>query len=190
MMKKTIAPLLLLPLAIACDESKYDKYKTPEASASVAVALPTTTAAPSVSAAAVTWKKKSATDCKPHAVDFGDDAALEAEVRRKLGKDAGAVTEHDLGTIRSINLSTSKTIHQIDPCIFPMFTSLKDLFLGPGDYDDLTPLAKLSTIESLRLSLSSVKDLHAIEGLKRMDRLDLAHTLVGDEELKSVGGLV
>ncbi|HEY6460170.1 MAG TPA: hypothetical protein VIY73_08460, partial [Polyangiaceae bacterium] len=80
-------------------------------------------------------------------------------------------------------------VHQIDPCIFPMFTSLKDLFLGPGEYDDLTPLQKLTTIESLRLSMSHVKDLHAIEGLKRMDRLDLSHTLIGDDDLKAVGSL-
>ena len=71
-----------------------------------------------------------------------------------------------------------------------MFTSLKDLFLGPGEYDDLTPLQKLVTLESLRLSLSQVKDLHAIEGLKRMDRLDLSHTLITDDNFKSVGSLV
>ena len=29
---------------------------------------------------------------------------------------------------------------------------MKDLFLGPGEYDDLTPLQKLTTLESLRLS--------------------------------------
>ena len=71
-----------------------------------------------------------------------------------------------------------------------MFTSLKDLFLGPGEYDDLTPIQKIATLESLRVSLSQVKNLHAIEGLKKLDRLDISHTRVGDEELKSVGGLV
>ena len=125
----------------------------------------------------------------PATVDFGDDAALEAEVRRKLCKDTGPLTPADLAQVKSINLSTAK-VHQIDPCIFPMFTSLKDLFLGPGDYDDLTPLQKLTTLESLRLSMSQVKDLHAIEGLKRLDRLDISHTLVGDDQLKSVGSLV
>jgi internalin A len=146
-------------------------------------------AAPSATAA--TWKKKDAADCKPHpaTVDFGDNAALEAEVRRKLGKDSGPLTPADLAKIKSINLSAAK-VHQIDPCVFPMFTALKDLFLGPGEYEDLTPLQKLTTLESLRLSLSQVKDLHAIEGLKRMDRLDLSHTLVGDDQLKSVGSLI
>jgi internalin A len=182
--------LMLASTAFACDEGKYDKYLT-EAAASAIAPVAAPTAAPSASASTATWKKKSAEDCKPHpaSVDFGDDSVLEAEVRRKVGKDAGALTPADLAQVKSINLSTGK-VHQIDPCIFPMLTALKDLFLGPGEYDDLTPLQKLTTLESLRVSLSQVKDLHAIEGLKRMDRLDISHTLVGDEQLKSVGSLV
>jgi internalin A len=176
-------------LVCACDESKYDKYKTaPEAAAaSTAAAAAVTTATP---AATATVAKKSAADCKPHpsTVEF-DDVTLEAEVRRKLGKDAGAIAPSDLAQIKSLNLANGR-VHQIDPCVFPMFTSIKDLFLGPGDYDDLVPLQKLVTLEALRASLSNVKDLHPIEGLKRMDRLDLSHTSIGDEELKSVGSLV
>jgi len=186
-----LGALLAAPLALlACDEHKYDAILAEAAAPSAA--MPILMPPPSATAsAAPAFKKRSAADCKPHAatVDFGDDAALEAEVRKKLGKDAGAVTPSDLAQIKSINLATAK-VHQIDPCVFPMFTSLKDLFLGPGEYDDLTPLQKLTTLESLRLSFSQVKDLHAIEGLKKMDRLDLSHTLIGDEELKSVGSLV
>jgi internalin A len=183
----------LVCCASACDEAKYDKYKTaPEAAApppAAASAATTASAAPSATASAAAWPKKNPADCKPHpaTLDF-DDPAFEKEVRRKLGKDGGSITPADLAQIKSINLSTVK-LHQIDPCVFPMFSSLKDLFLGPGDYDDLTPLQKLTTIESLRISLSQVKDIHAIEGLKRMDRLDLSHTLIGDSELKSVGSL-
>jgi Leucine-rich repeat (LRR) protein len=184
--------LALATCSAGCDEHKYDAILAEAAAPPVATPLPTTTASATASAApAPTWKKKNAADCKPHpaAVDFGDDTALENEVRRKLGKDAGPIAPADLGQIKSINLAAVK-VHQIDPCIFPMFTSLKDLFLGPGEYDDLTPIQKIATLESLRVSLSQVKDLHAIEGLKRMDRLDISHTRVGDDELKSVGGLV
>jgi internalin A len=195
-MKTTTAGVVLAGLAFcagACDESKYDKYKTaPEAAAappSAASAATAVSAAPSATASAPALPKKTPADCKPHpaTIDF-DDPALEKEVRRKLGKDAGSITPGDLAQIKSINLSTAK-LHQIDPCIFPLFSSLKDLFLGPGDYDDLTPLQKLTTLETLRVSLSQVKDLHAIEGLKRMDRLDVSHTLIGDADLKSVGSL-
>lgn len=188
------AMCLLVSTAMACEEDKYAKILEASASATAPVALPTSTASTAPSAASATaaaWKKKNAADCKPHpaTVDFGDDAALEAEVRRKLGKDKGPLAPADLAQVKSINLSAAK-VHQIDPCVFPMFTSLKDLFLGPGEYDDLTPIQKLATLESLRLSMSQVRDLHAIEGLKRMDRLDISHTLVGDDQLKSVGSLV
>jgi internalin A len=189
-----LGALLLVTLApLACDEHKYDAMLAEGAApAADSAALAKLLAAPSATAsAAPTWKKRLATDCKPHpaTVDFGDDAALEAEVRKKVGKDAGGITPADLAQVKSINLSTAK-VHFIDPCVFPTMTAVKDVFLGPGEYDDLTPLQKLTNIESLRLAFSQVKDLHAIEGLKKMDRLDLSHTQVGDEELKTVGSLV
>ena len=55
------------------------------------------------SASAPTWTKKNAADCKPHpaSIDFGGDAALEAEVRKKLGKDGGAITPALLTRISS-----------------------------------------------------------------------------------------
>ena len=71
-------------------------------------------------------------------VDFRGNKALEAEVYRKLGRDGGTVTQNDLKAIKSVNLSQA-TINELDPCIFPLFTGVKDLFLGPGDLDDLTP---------------------------------------------------
>src|SRR5579859_3194688 len=104
-----LGPALLL--ASACDESKYDKYKTaPDtgSAATEAVPSPLASAAPAPSPAPAA-KKKSATDCKPHpaTIDF-DDPPLEAEVRRKLGKDAGAIRPADLAQIRSINLANSR----------------------------------------------------------------------------------
>jgi internalin A len=190
---------VLTALAAGCDESKYDKYKTPpdaapsaatELTQTLAGSIPRSETLPPPSSLPPVPRKRTASDCKPHppAIEF-DEPALEAEVRRKLGKDAGAIQPVELAQIRSINLANNR-VHQIDPCVFPLFSSLKDLFLGPGDYDDLSPLQKLTTLEALRISLSPVKELHAIEGLKRLDRLDLSHTLVGDEELKSVSSLV
>jgi internalin A len=175
---------------LACDEHKYDALLEAAASASAA-ATPVPSLTASAPPPAPTWNKKSASDCKPHptAVDFTDQPGLEKEVRRKLSKDTGPISPADLATIKSINLSTAK-VHQIDPCIFPLMTQLKGCFLGAGEYDDLTPLQKLTTLQDLNLSLSQVKDLHAIEGLKGLDRLDVSHTLIGDDDLKSIGNLV
>jgi internalin A len=176
--------------ALSCDEGKYDKYLAkPEGAAPLAAPIVTATPPPTATAT-VTWKHKSPSDCTPHpaAVDFEGDTVLEAEVRRKVGKEKGPITPSDLAQVRSLNLTAGHP-HQIDPCVFPMFTSLKDLFLGPGEYDDLVPLQKLP-LESLVVASSPVKDLHPIEGLKRLDRLDLSHTLVDDRALKAVAGLV
>lgn len=194
MIRSAIASLCVVLGSVGCDEPKTDVPAAPSAAAAPPVATPSVPPAPS-SPPRPTWKKKLATECPPHptTIVFDDQTALEREVRRKLGKDGGAITPAELAQIKSLNLSQAQgdqQIHQIDPCIFPMFTSLKDLFFGPGEYDDLTPIQKLTTLESLRVASSPVKDLRPIEGLKRMDRLDLAHTLVGDDELKSVGSLV
>ena len=183
--------ILLLPVAMGCDEPSSAAPEAPEAAATAAP-VPTPVPTPSATTPpAPKFVKKSVADCKPHPaeIDFGEDALLEKEVRRKLSKDKGPITPGDLAQIKSINL-TSSTIHQIDPCIFPMFTSIKDLFLGPGEYDDLSPLQKLTTLESLGASLSAVKNLHPIEGLKRLDRLDLSHTAIEDDNLKSLATLI
>src|SRR6267378_2857778 len=155
----TTLAILLFATTSACDESKYDKYLTPDTGAPTTTVLPpppaTTSAAP-----APTWTKKAASDCKPHpaSIDFTDQPGLEADVRKKVGKDKGPITPADLAQIKSINASQGQ-VHQIDPCIFPMFSSLKDLFLGPGEYEDLTPIQKLTTLESLRAASSPLKDL-------------------------------
>jgi internalin A len=194
-MKPPTAILLAAAFLAACDQPKTDApppAPSASATASAAPAPPPPVPAPSATA---TWKKKLASDCPAHAttIDFGDDAVLEHEVRRKAGKDKGPITPADLAQIKSINLSSAQgkdQIHQLDPCIYPLFTSLKDLFLGPGEYDDLTPIQKLTTLMSLRAASAPLKDLRPIEGLKRMDRLDLSHTLVDDDHLKAIGSLV
>jgi internalin A len=191
-LKKCALPWLVLSL-LACDKPQSDAAQAvTTASVSSQPPVPSAPPVPVPPPAAVkTLKKKNASECKAHpaAIDFGDDAALEREVRKKVGKDAGAITPADLAAVKSINL-VNATVHQIDPCIFPMFTSLTNLFLGSGEYDDLTPIQKLTTLDSLRISFSVVRDLRPIEGLKRLDRLDLSHTLIGDDDLKPVGSLV
>jgi internalin A len=190
-MKTTVlAGLIFLGATIGCDEPKTEATAPEAAPAPAPSAAPAPAPAPPPPAPA--FVKKSASDCKAHptTVDFTDNASLEKEVRRKLQKDNGPISPSDLATIKSINMTTQEPIHQLDPCIFPMFASLKDLFLGPGDYDSLAPIQKLTSLEALRASLSQVKDLRPIEGLKRMDRLDLSHTMIGDDDLKSVGQLV
>ncbi len=60
----------------------------------------------------------------PPSVDFTDHAGRSRRrVRRKLGKDAGAISPAaDLAQIRSINLATAKT-HQIDLVRLPWMSA-------------------------------------------------------------------
>jgi internalin A len=180
---------------MACDEK--DKYAqileagAPDVAAQVAAlassfasATPATPPPP---------PKKKASECKvnPQALDFSDAKMLENEVRRKLSKDKGTLTAADLAQVHSLNLTIAPgaTLDQIDPCLLPLFSGIKDLFLPQGDYDDLSPIGGLSNLVSLRAAHSKVTELHSLEKLNHLDRLDISHTSINDDSLKSIAGL-
>jgi internalin A len=174
--------LLLVCLgSSACDEPPRAEPKpSPKAASAPA-------AAPSASPAAAASPKenqpvaarKKADDCpKSGPIPFGSKA-FEDEVRKKLAKPSGDITPLDLRKLRSLNVSSVK-LDQLDPCIFPHMKALRELFLGPGDYDDLSPLSGLVHLESLRASISQVKDIQALAEMHKLDRLDLGRTQVAD----------
>jgi hypothetical protein len=109
-----VVPALVLTL-VACDDDKSDLVSRVLGDAS---AKPATSAVAAVYDAAPpppTVKKPIV--CAPGpAVDFHGNVALEAEVRRKLQRDAGTITQADLKTIKSINLSQAQT-DTLDPCV-------------------------------------------------------------------------
>ena len=108
------------------------------------------------------------------------DPQLEREVRRKLQKPEGKISKAELKTIRSINVARGGAVDFLDPCIFPHLTGVRDLFLGPGKLDDLSILAKLPRLESLRAAMNQVSDVTPLATLRKLDRLDLSNTLVRD----------
>jgi internalin A len=172
-------------IGFGCDEKP-----APTASASAAVTTPPPPApapeppkpaasAVEASAAAPAKPARKLADCPkgPNAEFLQPE--IEAEVRKKLPKPEGAITYADLGTLRSLNLSQVK-LTEVDVCIFPRMKALKELFLGPGEYSDLSALAGLTQLESLRASINQVKDLKPLEGMTKLDRLDLGRTQVSD----------
>jgi internalin A len=176
-MKKTsLVSILFLALLSACDD---DKQADLVAKTAPDAAKPV----PSVTAAAVYDAgppSRPKIVCGPGpAVDFHGNAPLETEVMRKLGRDGGTVTQNDLKSIKSINLSQA-TVNDLDPCVFPLFTGMKDLFLGPGDLDNLAPLATLTQLITLRASINKVRDITPLTKMTQMDRLDLGRTSVQD----------
>ncbi len=182
-MMKTVSRLGVLSFVFAsfalaaCDEDKSDLVSKVLGDAG---AKPVASAVPAVPYDSGPPATKAPIVCGPGpAVDFHGNAALEAEVRRKLQRDAGTLTQADLKTIKSINLSQAQT-DSLDPCVFPLFTGVKDMFLGRGELDDLAPLAPLSQLITLRASLNKVSDLKPLETMTKMDRLDLSHTAIHD----------
>ncbi|HTQ02977.1 MAG TPA: leucine-rich repeat domain-containing protein [Polyangiaceae bacterium] len=174
-------PTLALGLA-ACDKSSPSESAPSAAAAPTPTPTPTPAPTPTPSEAAPTppKPKKTLADCATGPNVNVDNPAVEAELRKKLEKPTGALTKADLKRLKSLNLSQLKDIHELDPCLFTPMTGLKELFLGPGDYDDLSPLSGMTQLESLRASINQVKDLKPLEKLTKLDRLDLGRTQVSD----------
>lgn len=165
---------------LACDEKKAEEPK-PAATSSAALAVKPPSGGPREAKsvdAPLPPPKKDRTCLPAPAVDFADKA-VETEVRRKLEKPEGALTIADLGKVRTLNLASGKT-NELDRCVFPHFTALKELFLGPGDLVDLSPISGLKNLESLRASINKVSDLKPLQNLTKLDRLDLGRTSVKD----------
>jgi internalin A len=172
--------LVALLLVVACD--KPAPAPTAESATPVATPAPTPSPAPTPTqqaAVAAPRPKKQLADCPKGKEVVFDQKDIEFEVRRKLPKAEGAVTTGDLRRLRSLNLSQVK-LSELDVCLFSHLTGLKELFLGPGEFDDLSPLAGATQLESLRASINQVKDLSPLEKMTKMDRLDLGRTQVAD----------
>ena len=174
--------LSVVALCAACEDPPKPEAK-PVATAAVApVATPSAvTPTPAPKAEAKPKKvKKQLSDCpKGPAVTF-EQKGVEDEVRRKLPKPTGEITIADLKKLKSFNLSQVKGLEELDVCIFSHMTGLKELFLGEGTFDDLSPIAGATNLESLRASINEVSDLAPLSKLKKLDRLDLGRTQVKD----------
>lgn len=164
---------------LACEEPPKPEAKPQVTAAPAAVAAPSAAAAAPVEEAKPKKPKKQLSDCpKGPAVAFSDKA-IEDEVRRKLPKPTGDITVADLKRLKSFNTSQVK-LDELDVCIFSHMTGLKELFLGQGTFEDLSPIAGAVNLESLRASINQVSDLTPLAKMKKLDRLDLGRTQVKD----------
>jgi internalin A len=168
--------------ALACEDPPKPEAKPAEAPAAAKAPPPSAPTPPPAPTAEAKPKKakKQLADCpKGSAVTF-EQKGIEDEVRRKLPKPAGDITIADLKKLKSFNLSQVKGLEELDVCIFSHMTGLKELFLGEGSFDDLSPIAGATNLESLRASINQVSDLAPLSKLKKLDRLDLGRTQVKD----------
>lgn len=170
----------VVPVVLGCD----DPASTPAPkSKPTATAVPTTPVPPvpekPVEPPAPKQPKKTLADCPKGPKVTIDNPEIEAQIRLKAKKEKGDITTADLGRIRSLNVSQSK-LTELDICLFAHMKELRELFLGKGEVDDLSPIASATKLESLRASLNPIADLKPLAGMTKMDRLDLAHTQVSD----------
>lgn len=180
--RRLVAPCLVAWFCAACEDPPKPEA-SPAATASADPAPPNADPAPTPAAAPAEQKppkpKKQLTDCpKGPSVTF-EHQAMEDEVRRKLPKPTGDITVADLKRLKSFNASQVK-LDELDVCIFGHMTGLKELFLGQGSFDDLSPIAGATHLESLRASINQVSDLTPLGKMKKLDRLDLGRTQVKD----------
>lgn len=141
---------------------------------------PAASAGPATATATERVKKAPGPCSKDPTVTF-TDPTLEAAVRRQLQKAEGPIARGELGKVRTLDLSQAKRNDELDHCVFPLFTGVKGLYLAPGKLDDLSPIKTLTQIESLRISITQVKDLAPLAGLAKLDRRpDLGRTPVSD----------
>lgn len=178
---RSLSALVVFPLlAFACEDPPKPDATAKSATPSAAPApTPTPTPAPTPEAPKAAAPKKKLEDCgKGPNFDF-DNPAVEGEVRLKAQKKDGPVTFADLKKVKSLNLSNAKQ-PQLDVCLLAQVTNIHELFLGPGEYDDLTPIYALKELTALGIARSQVKDISGITKLKKLDRLDMAHTPITD----------
>jgi internalin A len=182
------ALFLLTALSTGCDDDKKPTAAAAAASPAATTAAAAPSAAPAQSVAAVEPPRKKEYKCGPGpAVEF-HDPVLETEVRRKLAKPTVTIKIADLKNVRTLNLSNGK-VEDLDPCIIPHMSGLKEIFLGPGELHDLSPLSTLLNLESIRASINKVSSVEPLSKLTKLDRLDLGRKRTLVKDLSPLRGL-
>ena len=113
-----------------------------------------------------------AADKKPKIVPNGPKAkeAIEKEIRFRLGKPPGMLTEPDLMKVKTLDLNQKKIS---DVGALKRLRQVKWLWLNSNKICDVSALRELRQLRYLDLGFNQVTDLSALKNLKLLTHLDL-----------------
>jgi len=144
--------------------------------------VPATTAVTAVSAVPADTDPQPA--LSPEGAIVWNDPNLEACIRDILGKPEGAILPEDVITVSTLTLK-AKQITDISALQY--FTNLTDLHLTDNLITDIRPLAALTRITVLDISLNYISDISSLSSLKNLERLNMRSNRITD--LSPIAGL-
>ncbi|WP_411678735.1 leucine-rich repeat domain-containing protein [Clostridium thailandense] len=105
------------------------------------------------------------------------DSNLEAAIRSTLSKPTGDITESDMATIFTLDLS-NKSITSLDGIQYAVH--LKKLFAGSCGISDISKLNGLNELTDLSLNSNNITDISAISGAASLSSLILSSNKITD----------
>jgi Leucine-rich repeat (LRR) protein len=147
---------------------------------------------PKLTRAEIDKLKKALPNCVIHHDLMNSAELIEADIRTKLGKPGGEITQADLAKLKelggyrlvsdispmkgAINVESIDLGHNQVSDLSPLagMSKLRRLDLGANRLTDLAPLAGLSNLRELQLHVNQLTDLSPLAGLKQLTTLRLS----------------
>jgi len=120
-----------------------------------------------------------AADKKPKIVPNGPKAkaAIEKEIRFRLDKPTGTITEADLGKVKALDLNRKKIS---DVGALKGLKQVRWLWLNDNQIHDISALKELREITSLHLESNQLVDTNGLKELRQLKELSINHNQLRD----------
>ncbi len=120
-----------------------------------------------------------AADKKPKIVPNGPKAkaAIEKEIRFRLDKPTGTLTEADLGKVKALDLNRKKIS---DVGALKGLKQVRWLWLNENQIHDISALKELRESTSLRLESNQLVDTNGLKELRQLKELSINHNQLRD----------
>ena len=118
-------------------------------------------------------------DKKPKIVPNGPQAkaAIEKEIRFRLNKVTGTITEADLGKVKALDLNRKKISDVGD---LKGLKQVRWLWLNSNQIHDISALKELREITSLHLESNQLVDTDGLKELRQLKELSINHNQLRD----------